>query len=159
VGLAPWQERERIAPDGGVLRVMATPARHGPAHADRGPVIGFALTFRDEPESTVYVSGDTVWYDGVREVSERCAVRVAILFLGAARVRAVGEWHVTFTAAEAVEAARAFSLAVIVPVHFEGWEHLSESRAKIEQAFRAAGLEHRLRWLTPGDALEVLATS
>src|SRR5512143_2505651 len=35
-GFTAWQETELSAPDGGVLRVTATPARHGPAHADRG---------------------------------------------------------------------------------------------------------------------------
>jgi hypothetical protein len=42
---------------------MATPARHGPARLDRGPVIGFVLSFLDDPASAVYISGDTVWYD------------------------------------------------------------------------------------------------
>lgn len=155
VGLAAWEERDIMAPDDGVLRITATPARHGPAHADRGPVIGFALAFRDEPDSTVYVSGDTVWYEGVREVSERFRVRAAILSLGAARVREVGPWNLTFTAEEAVQAARALPNATIIPVHFEGWEHFSESRAEIERAFRAAGLEQRLRWLTPGSPVDV----
>lgn len=150
VGLAPWQEVEIPGQDRGVLRVTATPARHGPAHADRGPVVGFALAFCDEPDHVLYLSGDTVWYEGVREVSERFSVRIAVLFMGAARVRAVGEWHLTFTGAEGVEAARAFSKATIVPLHFEAWEHFSESRADIERAFRDAGLSGRLRWLTPG---------
>lgn len=150
IGLEPWQEVEIPGPDQRVLQVTATPARHGPAHADRGPVVGFALAFRDDPENVVYLSGDTVWYEGVREVSERFPVRVASLFMGAARVRAVGEWHLTFTGVEGVEAARAFSKAVIVPLHFEGWEHFSESRADIDLAFRNAGLSERLRWLAPG---------
>ena len=107
VGLVPWQETELTAPDGRVLRVTATPARHGPAHADRGPVIGFALAFWDDPTTTVYLSGDTVWYDGIGEVAARFSVRLAPLFRGAARVAAVGPWHLTFTAEEGVEAARA----------------------------------------------------
>src|SRR5690348_486635 len=44
-GLAPWEHIDLSAPDGAILRVTATPARHGPAHLDRGPVIGFALAF------------------------------------------------------------------------------------------------------------------
>jgi hypothetical protein len=130
--------------------VTATPARHGPAHADRGPVVGFALAFLDDPADVLYLSGDTVWCEGVREVSERFPVRTAVLFMGAARVRAVGDFHLTFTGAEGVEAARAFPKATIVPLHFEGWEHFSESRSDIDRAFQAAGLADRLRWLTPG---------
>ena len=152
-GLDPWAHVDLRAPDGGVLRVTGTPARHGPAPMDRGPVTGFALAFLDTPSEVVYISGDTVWYEGVQEVSERFPVRTALLFLGAAKVRAVGEWNLTFTAAEAVAAAQALSEAEIIPLHFEGWEHFSESRSDVERAFRQAGLSRRLRWPRPGQAM------
>jgi L-ascorbate metabolism protein UlaG (beta-lactamase superfamily) len=67
VGLAPWHTHELEAADGRRLRITAAPARHGPAGMDRGPVVGFALAFADDAESIVYVSGDTVWFDGVAE--------------------------------------------------------------------------------------------
>jgi L-ascorbate metabolism protein UlaG (beta-lactamase superfamily) len=151
-GLAAWQNVDLPAGDGRVLRVTGTPCRHGPADGDRGPVTGFALESADRPGEVVYISGDTVWYEGVAEVARRFSVRVAVLFMGAARVAAVGPAHLTFTATEGVSAARAIPEASIIPLHFEGWEHFSESRLDIERAFRAAGLEHRLRWLEPGRA-------
>lgn len=151
-GMAPWQTYDIPAPDGRALRVTATPARHGPPQADRGPVIGFALAFNDQPESTVYISGDTVWYEGVAEVSRRFPVSLAILFMGAAQVAAAGPWPLTMTADEGVEAARAFPAAAIVPLHFEGWAHFTESRPEIEAAFARAGLSGRLRWPEPGHA-------
>jgi L-ascorbate metabolism protein UlaG (beta-lactamase superfamily) len=117
---------------------------------DRGPVTGFVLEFPGAPGRAVYLSGDTVWYEGVAAVAERFPVALAVLFLGAARVKEVGPAHLTLTAAEAVLAARAFADATIVPVHFEGWAHFSESRAEVQAAFAAAGLERRLRWLEPG---------
>jgi L-ascorbate metabolism protein UlaG (beta-lactamase superfamily) len=153
LGMAPWQETELSAPDGDTLVVTATPARHGPAQGDRGPVIGFALAFGDEPDRVVYVSGDTVLYDGVHEVARRFEVRSALLNLGAARVRAAGDWPLTFTAAEAVAVARAMPRARLVPLHFEGWEHFSESRTDVERAFAAARLESRLLWPAPGEAV------
>lgn len=149
VGLAPWESVVLTAP-GGELRITATPARHGPIDGDRGPVIGFVLERPAGAGPVVYVSGDTVWYEGVADVARRFSVDVAVLFLGAARVREVGPAHLTFTAAEAVEAARAFGEASVVPLHYEGWEHFTEGRAKVEQAFRAAGLGRRLRWPQPG---------
>ncbi len=154
VGLVPWQAHDIPTRDGRVLRITATPARHGPAGGDRGPVIGFLLALNDDPKA-VYVSGDTVWYDGIAEVSRRFQPAVVMLFAGAARVREVGPAHLTFTAAEAVEAARAFVNAVIVPLHFEGWAHFSESRRQIEEAFADAGLAARLRGAPAGRALEL----
>jgi L-ascorbate metabolism protein UlaG (beta-lactamase superfamily) len=151
-GFLPWQTAELALPGGGSLRVTATPTQHGPAHAERGPVVGFVLEPSGEPERVIYLSGDTVWFDGVAEVSRRFAVRTAVLFMGAARVAAVGPWHLTFTATEGVEAARALAGATIVPVHFEDWEHFSEGRPVIAAAFEAAGLADRLRWLARGVA-------
>lgn len=113
IGLVPWQSIEIAAPHGRVLTITGTPARHGPAHADRGSVTGFVLSFQDDPGNHIYPSGDTVWYEGVREVSQRCSVRAALLFMGAARVPAVGDWPLTLTASEGVEAAHAFSDATI----------------------------------------------
>jgi L-ascorbate metabolism protein UlaG (beta-lactamase superfamily) len=149
-GLAPWETVEVAGPDGAVLRVIATPARHGPADGDRGPVVGFACAFADAPAPVVYFSGDTVWYEGVREVAERFGVDVALLCAGAARVRAAGDHPLTLTAKDAVAVARAMPSALVVPVHYEGWEHFSESRDDVERAFADVGLADRLRWLEPG---------
>ena len=154
IGLKPWQSTELVAKDGARLRVTGTPARHGPANGDRGPVTGFLLTDAGRAESAaapaIYISGDTVWYEGLEEIARRADVRVAFLFMGAARVREVGPAHLTLTADEGVLVARAMPRAVIVPLHYEGWAHFSEGRTEIEREFAEAGLTQRLRWLTPG---------
>jgi L-ascorbate metabolism protein UlaG (beta-lactamase superfamily) len=152
VGLEPWATFELAGPDGVVLLVTATPARHGPAHMDRGPVIGFVLEGSAQA-GAVYLSGDTVWYEGMAEVARRFEVRTAVLFMGAARVAAVGPWPLTLTADDAVQAALAFADATIVPLHFEGWEHFSESRTDVDAAFRRAGQGARLRWPERGRAM------
>ncbi len=155
VGLAPWQSLELATPGGRVLRVVATPARHGPAELDRGPVTGFALHYADAPEFVLYVAGDTVWYEGVKEVLRTLPVRVAVLNVGAARVAEVGPFHLTLTADEAVRVARACAQALVVPLHFEGWAHFSEGRREIEEAFADAGLTDRLRWPVSGEAVRL----
>jgi L-ascorbate metabolism protein UlaG (beta-lactamase superfamily) len=158
-GLAAWQGVERDAPGGRRVRITATPARHGPPGGDRGPVIGFLLSdaerSNDPRAPSIYISGDTVWYEGVEEVARRADVRVAFLFMGAARVREVGPAHLTMTADEGVLAAHAMPDAVIVPLHYEGWAHFSEGRADIFRSFAVAGLADRLCWLEPGYATEI----
>ena len=149
-GLANWESVEMPGPDGRRLRITGTPARHGPEGGDRGPVIGFVLNFSDAPDDCLYISGDTVWYEGVDEVARRFKVRTAVLFMGAAVVPQVGLAHLTMSAREGELAAKAFSDAIIVPLHCAGWEHFTESRTDIQQAFAAAGLEARLCWLDPG---------
>jgi hypothetical protein len=56
---------------------------------------------------------------------------------GAARVSVVGPFALTMTADDGVQAAHAFSEAKIVPIHYEGWKHFSESRDVISRAFEA----------------------
>lgn len=63
------------------------------------------------------------------------AIGLALLFMGAARVQAASPHLLTFTAAEGVEAARAFKHSTIVPLHCEGWAHFTEHRPEIQQAF------------------------
>jgi L-ascorbate metabolism protein UlaG (beta-lactamase superfamily) len=154
-GLKPWDSVELLSKSGHVLRITATPARHGPEGGDRGPVIGFVLELADSKSQSVYVSGDTVWFDGVAEVNRRFSVGIALLFMGAAKVSVAGSDHLTFTAGEAVEVARAFSAAKIVPMHFEGWEHLTESRTEITSTFASAGLSDRLLWPTAGQRMRL----
>jgi L-ascorbate metabolism protein UlaG (beta-lactamase superfamily) len=147
-GIAPWQSIEVPSAAAGIVKITGTPCRHGPAHMDRGPVTGFVLQAGSGP--VVYISGDTVWYDGVAAVSNRFQVDIAVLFMGAARVPQIVDAPLTMTALDAVEAARAFSGAKIVPLHYEGWAHFSESREIIAAAFAGAGLSARLHWLKPG---------
>lgn len=156
-GLEPWETVELVARTGERVRVTATPARHGPVDGDRGPVIGFVLARPDDPRRGVYLSGDTVWYEGVAEVARRFHVTTAFLFLGAARVNAAGPAHLTFTAEEAVEAVRAFDDALVAPLHYEGWEHFTEGRTVIARALDDAGVSKRVRWLEAGERVELPA--
>ncbi len=152
-GMNPGETFTLPGPDGRAVEIIATPARHGPEGGDRGPVIGFVLRSTAERDRCAYISGDTVWYPEVEKVARSYPVKLAVLFMGAAKVAPAGPAPLTFTAAGAVEAARAFSGATIVPLHFEGWAHFTESRAEIADAFSAAGLSHRILWPERGRAL------
>jgi L-ascorbate metabolism protein UlaG (beta-lactamase superfamily) len=152
IGLAPWQSVEIPGRDGRTLRITGTPARHGPVGGDRGPVVGFVLNFTDARHDCLYISGDTVWFEGIEEVARRFKVTTAVLFMGAAVVPRVGPAHLTMTAEEGIFAARVFGNARIVPLHCSGWAHLTESRADVQRVFAAARLQARLCWLEPGVA-------
>jgi L-ascorbate metabolism protein UlaG (beta-lactamase superfamily) len=107
LGLQDWQGIDLSAANGRTLRVVATPARHGPEGLSRGAVSGFVLFFVDAPQKAVYISGDTVWYEGVSEIARKFNIRAILLHLGAARVAAVGPYHLTMTAEEGVKVAQA----------------------------------------------------
>jgi len=153
--LADWQGIDLPAPNSRTLRLIATPARHGPEGRSRGVVNGFVLFFVDAPDQVIYISGDTVWYEGVPEIAKRFKVRAALLHLGAAIVEVVVPYHLTMTSAEGVEAAKVFPQATIVPIHFEDWAHFSEGKKDIEREFSAANLTPRLRWPERGKEIQI----
>jgi L-ascorbate metabolism protein UlaG (beta-lactamase superfamily) len=150
VGLTPWQKVEVKAGGNRIIEITATPARHGPADGDRGPVIGFVLTLKDEAKASLYISGDTVWFEGVAEVAQRFPAKALVLFMGAATVKEVGPNHLTMTAREALQAAEAFPGVPIIPIHCDGWAHFMESRKDILDTFERAGQAERLVLLEPG---------
>jgi L-ascorbate metabolism protein UlaG (beta-lactamase superfamily) len=152
-GLAPWSSRAVALPDGRSLIVTGTPARHGPSglESKQGDVTGFVLSI--DGCRSVYVSGDTVWYPELAEVSRRFDVGLAVLFAGSAQP--LGPFNVTMNTNDAVEAARAFGGAQIVAVHTVGWRHYTQSQQDMVAAFQAVGLRERLVELTPGIAVEL----
>ena len=146
IGLKNWETIEVPTSDGRVLMITGTPCQHGPKGGDRGPVTGFVLYFKNEKQGAVYITGDTVWFEGVEEVAKRFDVKIVVLFMGAAIVKNVGADHLTMTADESVKVAKLFNKANIVPLHFEGWEHFTESYDKIVDKFKNSGLLNRLQW-------------
>ena len=53
-------------------------------------MIGFALRWEGQQHGVLWISGDTVLYDGVREVADRLQVDTAILHLGGVRFPVTG---------------------------------------------------------------------
>ena len=154
-GLAPWQSIELVRPDGARLRITATPARHGPAGIEplSGDVVGFVIETSDTTVRPIYVTGDTVWYDGVAEVARRFSPGVVMPFAGSAQTR--GPFHLTMDTNDVVETARAFPDALIVPVHHDGWGHFRQGGGDLETTFAALGVRDRLLMLKPGVATEI----
>ena len=149
LGLAPFETATLRGPDGRTLLVTATPARHGPVGIEpiSGDVVGFALG-REKPGDLIYVTGDTVWYDGVAEVVRRFRPGVVLLFAGSARTR--GPFNLTMNVNDAIETAHACPDAMIVPIHCDGWAHFTQSAKDLDDSFKALGIASRLRLLEPG---------
>ena len=150
-GLGPWEEARLTAPDRPTIRVVATPARHGPPLSGGlvGEVVGFALQWTDQ---NVWISGDTVLSREVRRLASRLDVDVAILHLGGVRFPATGPIRYTMTARDAVQLCTLIRPRVAIPVHYEGWTHFQQPEEAVRREFSRAPAQVRdsLRWLTIG---------
>jgi L-ascorbate metabolism protein UlaG (beta-lactamase superfamily) len=149
-GLRPWATTALTKPGHRPLHVTATPARHGPAGIERlsGEVTGFLIAADAWRGRPLYITGDTVWYDGIAKVARHCAASLVMPFAGAARTR--GPFHLTMDTNDVIEVASAFADALIVPLHVDGWAHLTQSGKDIAAAFASLGLASRLRLLQAG---------
>ena len=139
-GLAAWGSTTLEAPGRTPIEVTATPCRHGPplSHPIVGEVVGFALRWDGQEHGVLWISGDTVLYDGVREVADRLEVDTAIVHLGGVKFPVTGPLRYTLTAAEAVELCCQIRPRTVIPIHYEGWKHFRQGREAIEAEFAAA---------------------
>ncbi|WP_371574027.1 MBL fold metallo-hydrolase [Streptomyces sp. NBC_01314] len=158
-GLGPWDTWKLSSSDGTTVEVTATPARHGPplSRPVVGEVTGFALGWPGQRHGVLWISGDTVLFEGVREVGRRLTVGTALLHLGGVGFPVTGPLRYSMTAAEAVSVCRLLRPRTVVPVHYEGWSHFREARAAAERTLSEAPAEVRdvFRWLPMGTATEL----
>jgi L-ascorbate metabolism protein UlaG (beta-lactamase superfamily) len=149
LGLAPFETRLLPGRNGKRLLVTATPARHGPVGVEpiSGDVIGFALG-DERPGDLIYVTGDTLWYEGTAEIPRRFSPKLVMLYTGSAEPR--GRFRMTMGSEDALQAAHAFPDAALVAIHNEGWAHLKESQDQLADTFNKLGLGHRLTRLERG---------
>lgn len=158
VGLEGYASQRVDLPGGGFMTVTGVPAHHGPDGIWQavGPVAGFVLS-GDVP--TTYISGDNASVDVARDVASRFPdVQLAVLFAGnPGWEELAGGVCVTMTGETCVEVSNLWPEALVVPAHYDSWDHFREGSDGIQAAFAAAGEEQRLKVLTRGIAETVLS--
>ncbi len=158
-GLKAWATTRLEAPGRPSLVITATPCRHGPPLSRQlfGDVIGFAVQVGGREQDVLWISGDTVLYDGVRQVASRLRIDTAILHLGGVRFPVSGPVRFTMTAQEGIELCQLIRPRTAIPIHYEGWAHFRQGRDAIEREFAHApdDFRQRVRWLPVGDRVEI----
>lgn len=155
-GLKTWQSRT-FEKRGIRLRITAMPGRHGPGLAARllPPVMGSMLDFETTEGShllRLYISGDTLVYRQIKQIPKRFpGVDLALLHLGGTRV--VG-MLVTMDAKQGVEALRIIAPTIAIPIHYNDYTVFKSPLEDFQQEVRAAGLEHRVRYLQHGETYD-----
>jgi L-ascorbate metabolism protein UlaG (beta-lactamase superfamily) len=158
-GLAPWTTTRLEAEGRPTIEITATPCRHGPPLSRPlvGDVVGFSLAWEGQEHGVLWISGDSVLYEGLREVANRLSVGTALLHLGGVRFPTTGPIHYTMTAGQAVELIGLMKPHEAIPIHYEGWKHFRQGRDAIESEFAGAppAFRERVRWLPIGDPVDL----
>jgi L-ascorbate metabolism protein UlaG (beta-lactamase superfamily) len=121
----------------GIL-IARTEGEHGTGEIGRqmAPVSGFVLAAADEP--TVYIAGDTILCDEVREAIDTFRPDVIVVNASAAQFNEGGP--IVMDNDDVVELARIASNLQIVAVHFECVSHSTETRADLRERLRQEAL-------------------
>ena len=139
------------------LRLTAMPGTHGPGPlgAVLPPVMGTMLDFGDEAGENrlrIYISGDTLIHDRLREIPRRFPdVDLALLHLGGTKVLGI---MVTMDAEQGMEAMRIIDPRTTVPIHYNDYEVFESPLDDFKRAVNEAGLEDRVHYLSHGDTYE-----
>jgi L-ascorbate metabolism protein UlaG (beta-lactamase superfamily) len=148
IGLRTWQstiiESEDIQ-----IKVTAAPSHHGTwgSHIIVGETTGFILEWAGQKHGALYISGDTVWFNGLREIGKRFKIGTAILHIGGARFPITGLARFTLNAKEAVRVIHALEPHMAIPIHYEGWKHFKETGADASRVFEASEIKEKIQWL------------
>jgi L-ascorbate metabolism protein UlaG (beta-lactamase superfamily) len=151
--LATWETLE-CAKGAARLRITSTPGRHGPRLVSRllPPVMGSVLEFEaldGRRLLRLYVTGDTVVHDRLREIRARFAdIDVALLHLGGARVLGV---LVTMDGRQGVELMRLVDPRLAIPIHYDDYTIFTSPLTEFQDAVTAARFEDRVHYLRRGD--------
>jgi L-ascorbate metabolism protein UlaG (beta-lactamase superfamily) len=156
VGLQSWQSMT-LKSDDLQIKITAVPCRHGiwGSHLLVGETTGFILEWQGQKHGALYISGDTVWFKGLREIGERFRIGTAILHTGGVRFPITGPIRFTLNAGEAIRIVRALNPQTMIPIHYEGWKHFKESGADAANVFEASDIKEKVRWLPLGEPVDV----
>jgi L-ascorbate metabolism protein UlaG (beta-lactamase superfamily) len=137
------------------LRITAAPGRHGPPIVDwvLPDVMGSILEFEGggaDVGRRLYISGDTLVFDDLREIPRRYpAIDLALLHLGGTKVLGI---LVTMDAEQGVEALQIVRPALAIPIHYDDYDVFKSPLADFKRAVEAAGLADRVRYLARGES-------
>ncbi|WP_336328010.1 MBL fold metallo-hydrolase [Halovenus sp. HT40] len=111
------------------ITIHRTPGQHG--HGELAEMMGPVSGFVFEGSETLYVAGDTIWYDPVAEVLDRFDPETVVLNGGAAQF----EGHEPITmGVDDIAAVREATDATVAVVHMEAINHCLLSRDELRSA-------------------------
>ena len=149
--LASW-DTLRVSKGDTLLRLTALPARHGPPAAAKllPAVMGsmLELSVTGGPDYHIYISGDTLVHDDLREIPRRYPdIDLALLHLGGTRILGM---KASMDGEGGVQLLRLIAPDQAIPIHYDDYDVFKSPLADFERAAQAAGLQHKIIQLKPG---------
>ncbi|MEO8289241.1 MAG: MBL fold metallo-hydrolase [Chloroflexota bacterium] len=151
--LQTW-ETLRVIKGDALLNITSMPGKHGPGILAKAlpPVMGSMLEFGkmgEEPSLRLYITGDTLIHDDLREIPQRYPnIDLALLHLGGTRVLGV---LLTMDGKQGLEALRLVAPKMAIPIHYNDYTVFKSPLRDFAREVKAAGLENKVKYLRRGD--------
>lgn len=151
--IATWESLDVVKGDARV-QITSMPGRHGPGilNALLPPVMGSMLDFHTstgEKTFRLYVSGDTLVYDELKEIPQRFGnIDLALLHLGGTRIFGV---MLTMDAQQGVQIMQIIAPRTAIPIHYNDYTVFKSPLEDFKKAVAQAGLQDKVRYLSHGE--------
>ncbi|SFN38542.1 L-ascorbate metabolism protein UlaG, beta-lactamase superfamily [Nitrosospira briensis] len=133
------------------ITLIKTPGRHGGEKTmeEFAELLGHVsgVVFKHPNEKTLYIAGDTVWYEGVEENLKKYEPDVVVLNSGDAQV--LGYEPIIMDKEDVYEVYKAAPKATIIASHMESVNHAMLSRKELQEFISEKGMTQRV--LVPAD--------
>jgi L-ascorbate metabolism protein UlaG (beta-lactamase superfamily) len=160
VGLNDWESYSITTEKVPGLKITATPAQHHPWWLPEffaGKVIGFIIEFDGQKNGVLYISGDTVYFKDIEEISKRFKVDIGIFHVGSAQFRYLsGFGQYTMDSQDLLKAVQDLNPRSILPIHYKGWTHFKETEIALKKVLSSHPLtKDRTTFLVSGEPVEI----
>ena len=152
-GFRTW-ESQTLVKDDRILRVTSMPGLHAPLPLQLmlPTVMGTLLEFETAGGASlprIYVSGDTLLHDRLREIPRRYPdIDLGLFHLGGTRIFGV---MLTMDGRQGIEAVRIVNPRTALPIHYDDYDVFKSPLEDFQREVRAAGLEDHVRYLQRGE--------
>lgn len=152
-GMKTW-ETAAVTKGGVWLRITSMPGRHGPGAMQliMPPVMGSMLewgTGRDDITYRMYISGDTLAIDELKDIPKRFPnIDLALIHLGGTRLFGV---LVTMDAEQGIKAVRILRPKKAIPIHYNDYPLFKSPLDDFVKEVEKANLTDKIEYLAHGE--------
>lgn len=140
-----------LAEEGTAFRnviLIKTPGKHG-TEIPCGPSAG--VIFKDANEKTLYIAGDTIWYEGVADTLTKYEPDVIVLNACAATLVKFG--RLIMDDKDVAEVVKAMPKAKIIASHMDTVSHATLTRETLKEKLTEAGIDDKVLIPEDGETL------
>ncbi|HLM02642.1 MAG TPA: MBL fold metallo-hydrolase [Pyrinomonadaceae bacterium] len=153
IGLDTWEAVD-FTKGSARLRISSMPGQHGPGIVDFAlpPVMGSVLDFETTDAQRllrIYISGDTLVMDELKEIPQRFPeIDLGLFHLGGTQIMGV---MLTMNDEQGVEAIKIIRPEKAIPIHYNDYDVFKSPLEDFKRAAEEAGLSEKIIYLSHGE--------